>query len=123
MLRLFLFFFCISLLSLKTNVLKLIKTSVLFSKISIKINRSCVKFNYKINLFFCFFLIYFLMAPNCNSFFFNCRFIKTFNYTCRNSIRELVRTLIGHGYMIEPPDDRLKEVDKSKFFYFFYQSM
>uniref|UniRef100_H2Y883 Ryanodine receptor 3-like n=1 Tax=Ciona savignyi TaxID=51511 RepID=H2Y883_CIOSA len=27
----------------------------------------------------------------------------------RNSIRELVRTLIGHGYMIEPPDDRLKD--------------
>jgi len=30
----------------------------------------------------------------------------------RNSIRELVRTLIGHGYMIEPPDERLKEADK-----------
>ncbi|XP_076818158.1 ryanodine receptor 2-like isoform X3 [Clavelina lepadiformis] len=32
----------------------------------------------------------------------------------RNSIRELVRTLIGHGYMVEPPDDRLKEVDNSR---------
>nr|CAB3265843.1 ryanodine receptor 3 [Phallusia mammillata] len=30
----------------------------------------------------------------------------------RNSIRELVRTLIGHGYMIEPPDDRLKKLDR-----------
>nr|XP_018669433.1 ryanodine receptor 3 [Ciona intestinalis] len=32
----------------------------------------------------------------------------------RNSIRELIRTLIGHGYMIEPPDDRLKDKDTKK---------